>query len=94
MIEFTKSFKVGDKVFATIEEAQFVELRQMFPDAVDPNASPTAAVENFIQTLISKSDEVIDILSTTPSSRPRARSRNGGKKTRKATTIQASETAA
>jgi hypothetical protein len=74
MIEFTKSFKVGDKVFATIEEAQKHEL-ELLLDAADESA---------INQIINSKDKVVDILTTKAGSLPKARKVNGGRKVRSA----------
>ena len=73
MIQFTKSYKTGDgQVFGTIEEAQTHELTLALK--LDVNA---------IKGIMDKKDLVVDILTTTPNSKPKARSLNGGTKKRK-----------
>lgn len=75
MIEFTKSYKVGDQVFATLTEAQAHELGILSASSKD--------VAQFITFMVQNPEKVIDILSTTTSSRPKARKANGGTKKRK-----------
>jgi hypothetical protein len=73
MIEFKKAYVVGTAVYATLEEAQESELQDIIGDE---SAKRVMAVK----------DKVLDVLTTKPTSKPRARAVNGGKKTRKATT--------
>lgn len=82
MIEFTKSYRVGDKVFATIEEAQAQELNNLF-DAnkggmVDDDSLKSAQAR-FVKVITQNADSIINILSTSASSRPKARIANGRK---------------
>lgn len=75
MIEKTVAYKVGEQFFPTIVEAQTSELATLL------NEVPISDVPGF---LVRHSDQVVDILTMTPTSKPRARRINGGKKTRKA----------
>lgn len=75
MIEFGKSYIVDGKAFATLEEAQIYDIRKLFETDPDGNVSP--------ETMVKHKDELINILTTTAKSRPRARKANGGKKMRK-----------
>lgn len=77
MIEFTKSYRVGDKVFATIEEAQAEEISILLNIGVGSDQ---------IAMILKHRDALVDILTTTKSSRPRGRKSNGATKKRKATT--------
>jgi hypothetical protein len=79
MIEFTKSFKVGDKVFATMEEAQMEELTLLFDFASEPIVST-----RILQSFIKNKERVVDILTTKAGSLPKARKVNGGTKKRAA----------
>lgn len=77
MIEFTKSYKTADgQVFGSIEDAQVHELSSLLGLANDIS-----------KTLVDKKVAVIDILTTTPNSKPKARSTHGGTKNRKKTVI-------
>lgn len=97
VIEFTKAFKASDgNAYFTIQEAQGAELEQLFrtlPAAIDA-ADLSAEVASFV---VENSDKIVDILTTTESSRPKARKANGGTKKRQSKStpvITASETAA
>lgn len=73
MIEFTKSFKTEDnKIFATIEEAQIHELEVAL--SLD---------SDIVKQIVDNKDAVMDILTTTKNSKPKARKINGGNKKRK-----------
>jgi len=90
MIEFIKSYACSDgNVFATLERAQEHEIISLLkknignqtdlgPVVLEPATVTAAAV-----ILVSNADKVVDILTTTAKSRPKARKINGGKKTRK-----------
>lgn len=81
MIEFTKAFKTSDgETFATIELAQRHELDLLIGDKV-----PDASVDEMINVLMANAEKVVDILTTKPNSRPKARKAHGGTKPRKAT---------
>lgn len=85
MIQFTKSFKTDDgQVFGTIEEAQIHEICQIFKSvtfgAVGPG--PTRPID-IAKLVLEKKDAIIDILTTTANSKPKARSINGGSKKRR-----------
>lgn len=77
MIEFTKSYKTADgQVFGTIEEAQMHELGDALKLSSD-----------IISGIMANKDIVIDILTMTPTSKPKARKVNGGTKKRTPKTI-------
>jgi len=78
MIQFTKSYKTTDgQVFGSIRDAQIHEL------LLAANLDQKTA-----EYVLENKDKVIDILTTTPNSKPKARSVNGGSKKR--TTVSAS----
>jgi hypothetical protein len=79
MIEFTKSYKTTDgQVFSSIEAAQMHEIVLLFnDDKFDATAHNTIA-----KFLLSKKDALIDIFTTTPNSKPKARAIHGGTKKR------------
>ena len=83
MIEFTKSYKVGDKVFASLGEAQLSELMAII-ETEEPNLKGQDYIRVIPGHFVDHADKVIDILSTTVNSRPKARRINGARKTRKA----------
>lgn len=86
MIEFAKSYRVGPKVFATLEEAQAASLLEIFEHILIGDAKATINAQHLnpliAEVLIKERERVIDILSTTASSKPRARKINGGRKKR------------
>lgn len=76
MIEFVKAFKTEDgKTHASIEEAQKHSLSVLLENV---SAEETSSF------LVRNRDKVVDILTTKKSSKPRARSINGGRKNRTA----------
>lgn len=84
MIEKTNAYKVGEQFFPTIIAAQQYELQIVFqaldkPEISDHRDNAVRAAELAIK----RSEEILDILTMTPTSKPRARRINGGKKTRK-----------
>lgn len=82
MIERTSAFKVGEKTFATLTEAQAHELGSLLFDEDCGNAD-SAAICNRI---LAHAEKVIDILSTKPTSKVRARKLNGATRKRKSPT--------
>ncbi len=83
MIQFTRSFCCSDgNVFSSLTLAQKHELGKLIKDTVGQsveNLSPTSAAD----IIVAHADKVIDILTTTATSRPKARKANGGRKPRK-----------
>jgi hypothetical protein len=98
MIQFTKSYKTGDgQIFGTIEEAQHHELVLALTKIQLPNGLPSKGVvslEDVAALVLNGKDVLIDILTTTPNSKPKARSVNGGTKKRKAVVTDATATVA
>ena len=85
MIEFTKSYKTADgQVFGTIEQAQTHELGQLFKQC---NITSVGSTIDIAKMVLEKKDLIVDILTTTPNSKPKARSSHGGTKARKKTVI-------
>lgn len=86
MIQFTKSYKTSDgQVFGSIEDAQLHEIAAIFScfnHELAPEIAPDIA-----KVILEKKAFLIDILTTTPNSKPKARSTNGGTKTRKKTVV-------
>jgi hypothetical protein len=72
MIEICKAFKVGENTFPTIEAAQEAAIR-------DLGFAPDVACA-----IIKAGAQIADILTTIPTSKPKARKVNGGTKTRRA----------
>lgn len=77
MIEFTKSYKTVDgEVFPTVEAAQKHAI------GVTLNVNSEIA-----ETIVKNKDKVVDILTTTANSKPKARKLHGGTKNRKKSVI-------
>ena len=91
MIEFTKSYKTVDgEVFASIEEAQQHELSVVFekhPTLQQTGLPPEPMNDWIAKMILDNKDAVMDILTTTPNSKPKARKINGGTKKRHKTVI-------
>ena len=88
MITFTKSYKTSDgQVFGTIEQAQLHELQNALLNITIPPAfgsgSGVTITESVAREILKKKDIIIDVLTTTQNSKPKARSVNGGTKKRK-----------
>ena len=87
MIEFTKSYKTQDgQVFGSIEEAQIHELSSVVGSIVCSTATGPNSKE-IAKHLLKNKDILIDVLTTTPNSKPKARSSHGGTKNRKNRTV-------
>lgn len=86
MITFVKAFKTTDgQAFEKIEDAQKHEIEQLVKDTdkfTNTNSVPSISIAAAI---IANKEKLLDILTTTPKSKPRARRINGGTK-KKATT--------
>ena len=83
MIEFTKAFKTSDEAtHATLEAAQTHELSLLF--RTESKQETGFNLENLCNLVMKHREKIVDILSTTASSRPKARRINGGTKKRKA----------
>jgi len=87
MIEFTKSYKTADgQVFATIEEAKRHELILALKQINVPPAS-NLPYDDIATLVLTVQDEIVDILTMSPNSKPKARKINGGTKKRNKTVI-------
>ena len=93
MIAFTKSYKTSDdQVFSDIKHAQLHELELVIKkhpsfklqSTVLGEESPEAVVAGI---LLDSKDIIMDILTTTANSKPKARSVNGGSKKRPSKTV-------
>ena len=92
MIEKVSGFKVGDQFFPTIQEAQASELESLirtFYQSADKVLSPA----DISAQIIENTEKVIDILSMTARSIPKARKINGGTKRRKKVSPESVEAA-
>ena len=90
MITFQKAYVVGDKVYATLEEAQRAEIKRLAADTF----GSTMTVEDWCHLVVDQKESVMNILTTTDKSRPRARKVNGGRKPRNVTKLTQTEMAA
>jgi hypothetical protein len=79
MITRQNCFVSGGKTFATLEEAQISELESLFGD---DGQGPWTANE-IAQRILEKESQILDVLTTTETSKARARAINGGRKPRK-----------
>lgn len=85
MITFVKAFKTEDgKTHATIEEAQRYEIASMLLEArpISVATSGDQQYSDVAQWMVENSTKIVDVLTTKPTSKPRARSINGGRKLR------------
>lgn len=81
MIERTNAFKVGDKSFLTLADAQKHELQTLISSQQYPDGF---TVGDVVEWVASNKSKILDILTTTATSKPKARKINGGTKVRKA----------
>lgn len=82
MIEFTKSYKTADgQVFGSIEDAQVHEIETIFSKNPFSTAKEAAAI------VLKNKTVLIDVLTTTPNSKPKARATHGGTKARGKKTV-------
>lgn len=80
MIEFTKAYVSGGSVYATLREAQRAELMEVLCSISTSTLTASGEIANYI---LDNQQRVMDILTTTDTSRPKARAVHGGKKNRK-----------
>jgi hypothetical protein len=81
-IEFARSYKASDgKCYATLREAQEVELVELLRQHLEKESNDELMVIS--ETILDNADLIQNILTTTDSSRPKARKVNGGSKPRK-----------
>lgn len=76
MIERTNAFKVGDRSFLTLADAQKHELLVLF------DTGKIAVGMDFIDFILNNKTKIVDILTITPTSKVRARKVHGGTKKR------------
>ena len=87
MIEKISAYKSSDgKMFGTIEEIQKHELGLLFKPE-DFAGAPV--VDQVAQSIMRHKDRIMDILTTTSRSKPKARSINGGTRKRTPKVVQA-----
>jgi len=92
MIEFTKSYKTADgQVFGSVEDAQKHEISKLIEKLRETSSDGKALHEStpfaIAAHIITNKDILIDILTTTPNSKPKARTTHGGTKNRKKTLV-------
>jgi hypothetical protein len=85
MIERTPAFKVGEHSFLSLEEAQKYELKQLLPPK---------GIDQVVDWVITNKAKIVDILTTTTTSKAKARKIHGGSKPRKNKSIAISPTPA
>lgn len=74
-------FFVGEKPFKTLEEAQRHDLLEIANEGIglDEQWGPECK-ENLVNWLMANATKIVDCLTTTPTSRAKARKANGGTK--------------
>jgi len=78
MITRTQAYQVGDKTFATLEEAQTYEMQSLLNNC---SVSGSVGSAEFWKStaeylVVEQKDKVVDILTTGPRSKPKARKIN------------------
>jgi hypothetical protein len=81
MITRKTAFVVGDKVFATLEQAQKAELMDTL--CFEQDHACGMDLGTLADAILRNKDRVVDILTTKETSLPAARRINGGRKARK-----------
>ncbi len=76
-MEKAKAWRVGDKLFATAEEAQTEELDILIRDMTPKDGGTETLPAWVVPALIAQSLSVINILSMKSTSHPKARKANG-----------------
>jgi len=85
MIESTKAFKTSDgKTHASLEDAKAHELELLLVG--EPSKLTGDVPSDVAATILENAERIVDILTTTATSKPRARKINGGSKPRKTKT--------
>ena len=77
MIERTNAFKVGDQSFLTLADAQKFELGNLY------GGDSIGDKDSVVSWIMINKVKILDILTTTSASKPKARKINGGSKPRK-----------
>lgn len=83
MITFERSYKVGDGLYATMEEAQQQALGKLLAPELGPDGITATA-----DAILKHKDEIVNVLTMTEKALPRARKVNGGTKRRKTTATE------
>ena len=83
MIERTNAFRVGESSFLILKDAQRHELEQLIhKDNVNGKPPLVFDIKDFARWILENKTSIIDIITTTSSSKTKARKINGGHKTR------------
>lgn len=82
VITLSKSYTVNDQTFASLELAQQYEIITLLK--AEAGTNDIIGIATAAQVLVGNKAKVLDILTTKPNSRVRARAINGAKRTRKA----------
>ena len=78
-------YYVGDEVFPSLEEAQKCDLKKLIDEKLDPATLEESSWKDTVASwLIKNSVAIVDILTTNPRSRSKARKANGAKRAKKA----------
>lgn len=77
MIAKTTGFKLGDKLFATLEEAQRAGVAEVFVWTSEKPTGLSWTVDEITDRIMDQRDTLLEILSLTPRSRPKARKHAG-----------------
>lgn len=86
-ITFRRAYISGDRVYASLQEAQRAELQELFSRVSDTSVP----AENIARLVMDNMQLVIDILTTTDQNRPKARAINGGTKKKRKAKINAEQ---
>ena len=79
MITRTNAYQVGNKTFATLEEAKASALLELLGKEGESGAVGISW-DHVAERLVKEQDKIVDILTTGPRSKPRSRKINGGKR--------------
>lgn len=86
MIQFTKSYKTSDnQLFGSVEEAKIHELELVIAKINPTHGVSPENVDAIATMIMNNKDIILDILTTTPNSKPKARAIHGGTKKRNKT---------
>lgn len=85
-------FFVGDQPFKTLEEAQKHDILRLTTEGVSVGEQwGPDCKKDLVEWIMANAVALVDILTTTPTSRAKARKTNGGKKTPKRPKLQPAE---
>jgi len=85
VITRTQAYQVGDKTFATLEEAQTYEMQSLLNNcSVSGSVGSAEFWKSTAEFVVEQKDKVVDILTTGPRSKPKARKINKKNKPKEA----------